>query len=96
MEILARTAGIERVLVVSPTSLKHQWKQEIERFTDREALEAFRVLADGGDFPALARGLMQDELRLHLDALEARLLVHVSDTRGAVEIELTVADLPGD
>jgi superfamily II DNA or RNA helicase len=38
VEILARIAGIERVLVVSPTSLKHQWKQEIERFTDRQAL----------------------------------------------------------
>ena len=37
-EILARTAGIERVLVVSPTSLKHQWQQEIEKFTGRPAL----------------------------------------------------------
>jgi hypothetical protein len=37
-EILVRTAGIERVLVVAPTSLKHQWKQEIEKFAAREAL----------------------------------------------------------
>jgi len=37
-EILSQCAGIERVLVVSPTSLKHQWKQEIEKFADREAL----------------------------------------------------------
>jgi len=37
-EILARAAGIERVLVVSPTSVKHQWKSEIERFAGREAL----------------------------------------------------------
>ncbi|MBN2474680.1 MAG: DEAD/DEAH box helicase [Pirellulales bacterium] len=37
-EILACEAGIERVLVVSPTSLKHQWKQEIEKFTNRKAL----------------------------------------------------------
>ena len=37
-EILARTAGVERVLVVSPTSLKHQWQQEIEKFTGRPAL----------------------------------------------------------
>ncbi len=36
-EILARTVGIERVLVVCPTSLKHQWKEEIERATDRSA-----------------------------------------------------------
>ncbi len=34
-EILARAAGVGRVLVVCPTSLKHQWKQEIGRFTDR-------------------------------------------------------------
>ena len=34
-EILAKTEGIERVLVVTPTSVKHQWKQEIERFTKR-------------------------------------------------------------
>jgi superfamily II DNA or RNA helicase/predicted nucleic acid-binding Zn finger protein len=38
VEILARTAGIERVLVVCPTALKHQWKQEVERFTERSAL----------------------------------------------------------
>jgi superfamily II DNA or RNA helicase len=36
-EILARVAGIERVLVITPTSLKHQWKDEIARFTDRPA-----------------------------------------------------------
>lgn len=36
-EILARVMGIERVLIVSPTSLKHQWKEEIEKFTDRPA-----------------------------------------------------------
>jgi SNF2 family DNA or RNA helicase len=36
-EILAGVAGIERVLIISPTSLKHQWKEEIERFTDRPA-----------------------------------------------------------
>ena len=34
-EILAGAMGIERVLVVMPTSLKHQWKQEVERFTGR-------------------------------------------------------------
>jgi len=36
-EILVRVAGVERVLVVCPTSLKHQWRQEIARFTDRSA-----------------------------------------------------------
>ena len=37
-EILARTAGIERVLIISPTSLKHQWQQEIEKFSGRTAV----------------------------------------------------------
>ncbi len=34
-ELLAREAGISRVLVVCPASLKSQWRIEIERFTDR-------------------------------------------------------------
>ena len=37
VEILARTAGVEKVLVVSPTALKHQWQQEVEKFTRRSA-----------------------------------------------------------
>src|SRR2546430_3850449 len=38
-EILAVAAGVERVLIVAPTSLKHQWKQEIEKFTARRSEE---------------------------------------------------------
>lgn len=34
-ELLAREAGITRVLVVCPTSLKSQWRNEIQRFSDR-------------------------------------------------------------
>ncbi len=34
-ELLAREAGISRVLVVCPTSLKSQWRSEIQRFTTR-------------------------------------------------------------
>ena len=34
-EVLAKAAGVERVLVVCPTSLKYQWKREVEAFCDR-------------------------------------------------------------
>ncbi len=34
-ELFARHFGAERVLVVCPTSLKHQWQREIARFTGR-------------------------------------------------------------
>ena len=33
-ELLRRSRGIERVLVVAPASVKYQWKTEIEKFTD--------------------------------------------------------------
>lgn len=36
-ELLGRHCGAERVLIVCPTSLKHQWQREIERFTGRRA-----------------------------------------------------------
>jgi superfamily II DNA or RNA helicase len=35
-ELFARHFGVSRVLVVCPTSLKHQWKNEFSRFTERE------------------------------------------------------------
>ncbi len=34
-ELFARHFGAERVLIVCPTSLKHQWQREFARFTDR-------------------------------------------------------------
>lgn len=36
-ELFARHFGAERVLIVCPTSLKHQWQREIARFTGRQA-----------------------------------------------------------
>jgi hypothetical protein len=36
-EIMARQLGVERVLIVCPTSLKHQREQEIARFIGRKA-----------------------------------------------------------
>lgn len=37
MELLARHCGAERVLIVCPTSLKHQWQRELDRFSGRTA-----------------------------------------------------------
>lgn len=37
-EILAKHMGVERVLVICPTSLKYQWEREIAKFTTRDAL----------------------------------------------------------
>ncbi len=34
-ELMARLYGVERVLVICPTSLKHQWEREIQRCSDR-------------------------------------------------------------
>ena len=36
-ELFARHFGVRRVLVVCPTSLKHQWKNEFKRFSERDA-----------------------------------------------------------
>ena len=36
-EIMAREFGVERVLIICPTTLKYQWKSEIERFSERSA-----------------------------------------------------------
>ncbi len=36
-EMLAQVGEVQRVLIVTLTSIKHQWKQEIERFTNRSA-----------------------------------------------------------
>lgn len=54
VEILARAVGLERVLVVAPTSLKHQWRREIEKFSGRtsvvvEGLSASRAKAYAED-----------------------------------------------
>ncbi len=35
-ELMAHLFHIKKVLIVSPTSLKYQWKDEIEKFTSRE------------------------------------------------------------
>ena len=56
-ELLARQAGIERVLIVCPASLKSQWRAEIGRFCERsvqlvsgKASERARAYAGGAFF----------------------------------------------
>ena len=34
-ELMARHFGVQRVLVICPTSLKHQWQREVARFAGR-------------------------------------------------------------
>ena len=53
-EILARCAGVERVLVIGPAALKHQWKNEVERFAGRTA-----VVVEG--LKHVRRGLYQED-----------------------------------
>jgi SNF2 family DNA or RNA helicase len=38
VEILSGYLNVERVLIVCPTSLKHQWKMEIEKFCNRDSV----------------------------------------------------------
>ncbi len=49
-EILARCGGVERVLIVCPTSLKQQWAAELARFTGRsvQVIEGFAPQRDAG------------------------------------------------
>ena len=46
-EMLARLCGVTRVLVICPTSLKYQWRQEIARFTGRGGEAEARVISGG-------------------------------------------------
>jgi superfamily II DNA or RNA helicase len=51
-EILAKMVGVERALIVCPTSLKYQWKQEIEKFCGRSATVVEGTLAKRADLYA--------------------------------------------
>jgi len=73
-EILLRFQDVERVLVVCPTSLKHQWQEEIRRLSGREALvvggpqrERTRQFAQ----PAVFKITNYDTLRRDLDLINA-------------------------
>jgi hypothetical protein len=44
-EMLVRHHHVRRVLVICPTSLKHQWREEITRFTTHEAVVVTGLMA---------------------------------------------------
>jgi hypothetical protein len=52
-ELLARIAAVSKVLIVCPTSLKFQWRNEIKRFSDRTSLV---VLGNQRERPAQYAG----------------------------------------
>jgi superfamily II DNA or RNA helicase len=74
-ELLAREAGVTRVLVVCPTSLKSQWRSEIERFTERSC----RLILGGaeqratqyGDHGAFFTICNYEQVLRDVDAIEA-------------------------
>ncbi|MFH1846591.1 MAG: DEAD/DEAH box helicase [Candidatus Omnitrophota bacterium] len=45
-EIMARHLGIEKVLIICPTSLKHQWLKEIQRFTDNRIVHVIEGMVN--------------------------------------------------
>jgi len=45
VEIMAMVMGVERVLIIAPTSLKHQWMREIEKFCGRSVQVVEGLLA---------------------------------------------------
>jgi len=43
-ELFARHFGVQRVLVICPTSLKHQWRSEFQRFTEGRTAQVIHGL----------------------------------------------------
>jgi superfamily II DNA or RNA helicase len=73
-EIMARLFGVERVLVICPTSLKHQWEREITRLVDRPAeviggLRRRRERGFAGD--SFYKLMNYDTVHTDLDLIEA-------------------------
>lgn len=71
-ELLARRKGVERVLVVSPTSVKAEWEDHIARFTDRSV----RFIA----------GLRPERLRLYSEPVFFTLVNYEQVVRDADDI----------
>ncbi len=74
VEIMAKYFGVERVLVICPTSLKHQWQREISKFSRRTAgvvsgLRAGREKAFASESFYIITNY--DTIRRDLDLIEA-------------------------
>ena len=71
-EIMARLFGVERVLIICPTSLKHQWQREIERFSGRSAntINGLRARRERGfQVPAFFKIMNYDTVHRDLDLI---------------------------
>jgi superfamily II DNA or RNA helicase len=82
-ELFARHFGVSRVLVVCPTSLKHQWKNEFARFTEREV----QVI---GGLRAKREAAYRDEVFCKITHYET--LARDADLIDAWAPELVIAD----
>jgi len=73
-EIMADLFGVERVLIICPTSLKHQWQREIARFADRatEVIGGLRPRRERGfASPSFYKITNYDTVHRDLDLIEA-------------------------
>ena len=97
-EMLAREAGIRRVLVVCPASLKSQWRNEIHRFCDRDVQLVTGAAAERA--AAIRQRLLFHRLQLRAGAARhpghrARRLGPDHPRRRAADQELGIEDRHG-
>lgn len=73
-EIMAQQFGVERVLIICPTSLKYQWQREIEKFTLRPSviIEGLRAQREQGfaSSEPFFKIMNYDTVYLDLDLIE--------------------------
>jgi superfamily II DNA or RNA helicase len=73
-EILAQHMGVERVLIICPTSLKYQWEREIAKFTTRDATVISGLIQDRRvlfETPSFFKILNYDTVHRDLDLIRA-------------------------